>query len=109
MSYDFAGGQRIAMHYKFSISKAFEVLKDAPAIIVVEDDLLFSPDFYEYFESVAPILEADPTTFVISAWNDKYVIDQTWNFQEENGNLFRCYDCLLSFSSLFKCYLLSLY
>ena len=61
------------MHYKFSISKAFEVLHDAPAIIVVEDDLLFSPDFYEYFESVAPILEADPSTFVISAWNDKYV------------------------------------
>ena len=41
-----------------------------PAIIVAEDDLLFSPDFYEYLTSTAPILENDPTTFVVSAWND---------------------------------------
>ena len=37
----------------------------APGIIIVEDDLLFSPDFLNYFESNAPILEMDSTTFVL--------------------------------------------
>lgn len=67
---NFYGGQKIAMHYGFSISKAFEHFGTAPAIIIIEDDLLFSPDFYEYMHAVAPILETDPSTFVLSAWND---------------------------------------
>jgi len=64
------GAQRIARHYKFSISAAFQKFPNAPAIIVVEDDLLFSPDFYQYFVHVAPILEEDKSLFLISAWND---------------------------------------
>lgn len=31
---------------------------------------MFSPDFYEYLVSTAPILDKDPSTFVVSAWND---------------------------------------
>lgn len=42
----------------------------APGVVIVEDDLLFSPDFLEYLEIHAPILERDPTTLVLSAWND---------------------------------------
>jgi hypothetical protein len=34
-------------------------------VIVVEDDLLFAPDFLEYFEANAPLLDIDPTTFVL--------------------------------------------
>lgn len=49
---------------------AFEAMPSAPAVIVVEDDFLFSPDFIEFFESVGPVLERDPTTLVLSAWND---------------------------------------
>lgn len=65
------GGSRIATHYKFSLSQAFdELFPDAPAMIIVEDDLLFSPDFYEYFNGLAPILEADRSLLCISAWND---------------------------------------
>ena len=64
------GARRIAMHYKYSLSAAFRRMPDAPAIIITEDDLLFSPDFYEYLTATAPILENDPTTFVVSAWND---------------------------------------
>ena len=64
------GARRIAMHYKYSLSAAFRKTPDAPAIIITEDDLLFSPDFYEYLTATAPILENDPTTFVVSAWND---------------------------------------
>ena len=64
------GAQRIAKHYRYSLSAAFDQSPHTPAIIVAEDDLLFSPDFYEYLTSTAPILENDPTTFVVSAWND---------------------------------------
>jgi hypothetical protein len=64
------GGSRISQHYKFSLTNAFKMIPNAPAFIIVEDDLLFSPDFYEYFTSVAPILDYDPSLFIISAWND---------------------------------------
>eukprot|EP00752_Nemacystus_decipiens_P007976 g7126.t2 len=64
------GARRIAMHYKFAMEHAFERRPDAPAVVIVEDDLLFSPDFLEYLETNAPVLERDPTTLVLSAWND---------------------------------------
>lgn len=64
------GAARIAAHYKFALSYAFGARRDAPAIIVAEDDFLFSPDFFEYFEQNARALEMDPTLFVMSAWND---------------------------------------
>lgn len=64
------GAARIATHYKYSLTKAFDVFKNAPAIIIVEDDLLFAPDFLEYFEHVSPILDVDESAFLISAWND---------------------------------------
>jgi hypothetical protein len=64
------GATRIAKHYKYSLSAAFKYMPLSPAIIIAEDDLLFSPDFYEYLTATAPILENDPSTFVVSAWND---------------------------------------
>jgi hypothetical protein len=73
------GASRIAQHYKFALSFIFENKPEvsnvaytrhcqlqrstdrahvqAPAVIVIEDDLLFSPDFYEYFQVNAPVLE----------------------------------------------------
>lgn len=64
------GGKRIAKHYKFSLTAVFDRFPDAPAVIIVEDDLLFSPDFYEYFKLVAPVLYHDPSSFIVSAWSD---------------------------------------
>jgi hypothetical protein len=64
------GASRIAQHYKFALSTGFDRFASANAVIVVEDDLLFSPDFYEYLTSVAPILDIDKSAFVVSAWND---------------------------------------
>ena len=64
------GATRIAMHYKYALSRAFELFPNAPAVIVVEDDLLFSPDFLDYFEHVAPILDVDESAFLVSAWSD---------------------------------------
>ena len=64
------GAKRIASHYKFALGHIFSARPEAPAAIIVEDDFLFSPDFLDYFMAVAPILEHDPTTYVLSAWND---------------------------------------
>ena len=64
------GGQRIARHFRYALSTAFDKRPDAPAVIIVEDDLILSPDFFEYFHAVAPLLELDSTLFLISAWND---------------------------------------
>ncbi|CAM9799729.1 unnamed protein product, partial [Ectocarpus fasciculatus] len=64
------GASRIATHYKFALSTAFQEYPDAPGVIVVEDDLLFSPDFMEYFQVAGPVLDHDKSVFAISAWND---------------------------------------
>jgi hypothetical protein len=64
------GAARIASHYRFALTKAFEMRPSAPGIIIVEDDLLFSPDFYQYFVSTSPVLDEDPSVLLISAWND---------------------------------------
>ena len=47
-----------------------EAAPDAPAVIIVEDDLIFSPDFLDFFEAFSPALAIDPTLWLISAWND---------------------------------------
>jgi hypothetical protein len=66
------GAARIATHYNYALTHIFSAsaFPNAPAAIVVEDDFVFAPDFYEYFHAVAPLLEADPTTWIASAWND---------------------------------------
>ncbi len=113
------GAELIAQHFGFALNWVFEVshhpalffggggvwiwilwhicsgwfqTASAPGVIIVEDDLLFSPDFMEYFEgnvyfshcwslsaciheslhceAVAPALDKDSTLFVASAWND---------------------------------------
>lgn len=40
------------------------------SVIIVEDDLEIAPDFFSYFESLLPILEADSSLYCVSAWND---------------------------------------
>ena len=39
-------------------------------VIIVEDDLEVSPDFFEYFESTLPLLRKDPSLWCVSAWSD---------------------------------------
>jgi len=68
--YELQGGQQIAQHYGWSIQQGFAHFPDAPAVIVLEDDLTPSPDFMEWFVNTAPILERDETLWCVSAWND---------------------------------------
>ena len=65
------GAQRIAKHYRHSLKLALETKwPQAPGVLVVEDDFLFSPDYYEYFHALGPALDADPSIWLASAWND---------------------------------------
>ena len=63
-------GQAVARAYKWALSHAFDVLTDDEAVVVVEDDLLFSPDLMEYFLAGWHVQRADPTLWCTSAWHD---------------------------------------
>ncbi|XP_033725477.1 alpha-1,3-mannosyl-glycoprotein 2-beta-N-acetylglucosaminyltransferase-like [Pecten maximus] len=65
----FLGYYKIARHYKWALNQIF--LKfNYSAVIIVEDDLDISPDFFEYFSATYPILTSDPSVWCVSAWND---------------------------------------
>jgi hypothetical protein len=58
----------IASHYKFALDSVFNM--GLSHVIVLEDDLLVSPDFLRMFEALAPILDRDPSVLCISSFND---------------------------------------
>ncbi len=60
----------ISQSYKFGLSKVFEFNSEFKRVIILEEDIEISPDFFDYFVRTAPILDSDPTLFCVSAWND---------------------------------------
>lgn len=32
--------------------------------------MTLAPDLFSYFEAAAPVLDADPTLYCVSSWND---------------------------------------
>lgn len=60
---------KIAHHYWVALERAFmeHTFKYA---IFVEEDLIFSPDFFAFFRSTAWLFEHDSTIMCVSAWND---------------------------------------
>ncbi|XP_028656383.1 alpha-1,3-mannosyl-glycoprotein 2-beta-N-acetylglucosaminyltransferase-like [Erpetoichthys calabaricus] len=74
----FQGYYKIARHYRWALNQIFHTFKYQAAVIV-EDDLEVSPDFFEYFRSLFPLLLEDKSLWCISAWNDngrEQMIDQ---------------------------------
>lgn len=65
----FKGYFKIARHYGWALNKTFNEM-GFEQVIVVEDDLEISPDFFEYFAATLPILKADKSLWCVSAWND---------------------------------------
>ena len=61
---------RIARHYQWAIEQTFTQHPSLSQLIIVEEDLSFGPDFFEYFLSLSPLLANDLTLICISAWND---------------------------------------
>ncbi|XP_068621793.1 alpha-1,3-mannosyl-glycoprotein 2-beta-N-acetylglucosaminyltransferase [Battus philenor] len=73
----FRGYYKIARHYRFALNHVLKTLGHE-AVIIVEDDLDISPDFFEFFLGTYPLLHKDPSIWCVSAWNDngkKEVID----------------------------------
>eukprot|EP01006_Ploeotia_vitrea_P040814 TRINITY_DN66462_c7_g2_i2.p1 TRINITY_DN66462_c7_g2~~TRINITY_DN66462_c7_g2_i2.p1 ORF type:complete len:790 (+),score=421.03 TRINITY_DN66462_c7_g2_i2:26-2395(+) len=64
------GAISIAKHYKFTLSNLFNSNPLAEYAIVVEEDMVFSPDFLQYFSQTAHLYEDDPTVYCITTWND---------------------------------------
>jgi hypothetical protein len=61
------GAQHISLHYKFTLTKLFrELYPQVEHVILVEDDMILSPDFLLYFSQVAPHLN-HPEVYAISA------------------------------------------
>ena len=60
-------GSAIARAYRHALSHTFDVLTDDTALLVVEDDLLFSPDLMDYFLAAHHVLQADKTLWCVSA------------------------------------------
>ncbi|XP_063535975.1 alpha-1,3-mannosyl-glycoprotein 2-beta-N-acetylglucosaminyltransferase-like [Cydia strobilella] len=68
------GYYKIAPHYRFALNHVFRTLQHK-AVIILEDDLDISPDFYEYLRGTYPLLYQDPTIWCVSAWNDNFKKD----------------------------------
>ncbi|CAJ0581819.1 unnamed protein product, partial [Mesorhabditis spiculigera] len=69
---------RIARHYKLALHHTFRNLGYS-TVVITEDDLDVAPDFFEYFSATRYLLDADPTLYCVSAWNDngkKHLINE---------------------------------
>ncbi|XP_026456062.1 alpha-1,3-mannosyl-glycoprotein 2-beta-N-acetylglucosaminyltransferase-like [Papaver somniferum] len=60
---------KIASHYKWALDQLFNK-HNFYRVIILEDDMEIAPDFFEYFEAAAALLDSDKTIMVVSSWND---------------------------------------
>uniref|UniRef100_A0A1B6MN63 Alpha-1,3-mannosyl-glycoprotein 2-beta-N-acetylglucosaminyltransferase n=1 Tax=Graphocephala atropunctata TaxID=36148 RepID=A0A1B6MN63_9HEMI len=65
----FKGYFKIARHYGWALNQTFNMFH-FNNVVIIEDDLDVSPDIFEYFLGTLPLLQADPTLWCVSAWND---------------------------------------
>jgi hypothetical protein len=73
---------RLPAHFKWTFDKVFWSFPQChKGMVIIEEDLEVSPDFLEYFELTAPVVENDPTLLTTSLWND---IGFEWNSNDKN-------------------------
>lgn len=60
---------KISRHYKFALEKLFMEYQ-FQSVIITEDDMNVSVDFFDYFEAMFNVMLLDSTIFCVSAWND---------------------------------------
>ncbi|XP_045618222.1 protein O-linked-mannose beta-1,2-N-acetylglucosaminyltransferase 1-like [Procambarus clarkii] len=63
------GNNRTNANVRFALYSVFRSFPQADKAIVVEDDLLLSPDFLSFFHQAAWLLDNDPTIFCVNAFN----------------------------------------
>ena len=69
------GYYKISRHYKWAIDQVFNSNGDIDSLVILEDDMMISFDFFDYFKAMRPLLDIDPTVWCISAWNDNGKVD----------------------------------
>ncbi|XP_047321835.1 alpha-1,3-mannosyl-glycoprotein 2-beta-N-acetylglucosaminyltransferase [Impatiens glandulifera] len=60
---------KIARHYKWALDKLF-YNHNFSRVIILEDDMDIAPDFFDYFEAAAALLDKDKSIMAVSSWND---------------------------------------
>lgn len=65
----------LAVHYGWALrtlfdGKAYDKYSLPDRVIILEEDLRIAPDFFDYFEATAPLLDSDPKLLAVSAFND---------------------------------------
>ena len=60
---------KISAHYKWALTKLLIEL-DYDRLIILEEDMEISPDFYSFFYTLSPLMDIDKSIYCISAWND---------------------------------------
>lgn len=60
---------KIARHYKWALDKLF-YNHNFSRVIILEDDMDIAPDFFDYFEAAAALLDRDKSIMAVSSWND---------------------------------------
>ncbi|WVZ87379.1 hypothetical protein U9M48_034020, partial [Paspalum notatum var. saurae] len=60
---------KIARHYKWALDELF-IKHNFARVIILEDDMEIAPDFFDYFEAAAKLLDNDKTIMAVSSWND---------------------------------------
>ncbi|XP_068227740.1 protein O-linked-mannose beta-1,2-N-acetylglucosaminyltransferase 1-like [Palaemon carinicauda] len=63
------GPARVSRNLRFGLFSALERFPKADKFILLEDDLVLSPDFYSYMQQTSWLLEQDPTVYCVSAFN----------------------------------------
>ncbi|WJZ91463.1 hypothetical protein VitviT2T_010530 [Vitis vinifera] len=60
---------KIARHYKWALDELF-YKNNFSRVIILEDDMEIAPDFFDYFEAAAALLDNDKSIMAVSSWND---------------------------------------
>ncbi|XP_074284806.1 alpha-1,3-mannosyl-glycoprotein 2-beta-N-acetylglucosaminyltransferase [Silene latifolia] len=60
---------KIARHYKWALDELF-YKRNFSKVVILEDDMEIAPDFFEYFEAAANLLDKDRSIMAVSSWND---------------------------------------
>lgn len=60
---------KIARHYKWALDELF-YKHNFSKVVILEDDMEIAPDFFEYFEAAAHLLDKDRSIMAVSSWND---------------------------------------
>jgi alpha-1,3-mannosyl-glycoprotein beta-1,2-N-acetylglucosaminyltransferase len=74
----YEGYKALAVHYGWALSKVFNGLYSTEQqhfpipqrVIILEEDIKVSPDFFSYMEATSHILDSDPSLYAVSAFND---------------------------------------